>query len=927
MREKLMVYSIALVMGTSACTPQKSSPPKPQSGVPAPMALGTGWDYLQKILKGASANVPLAEALAPLLRELNPEVVSRLRERIASTEGVGLVSYPGVQWSQMQRQFIVGESPIGADNQLLSRTLNLNSETFAQGAAFNQQLEIKISGIVQSAALQNILKTFNQQIRSDSTEIAAHLVHQLLHSNPAVIHKIDRSIATKDRDERIRKVIAYLKQVDFLFVQYGVSPSDQNAIVLYASVAGVLIEVLDKHPSVQILAQTVREYVDLTMKARRLVSMALSLQEYGDSLHKDAVVMGNSVKNIFDKIRDLQGDVEINLSADGKKKARAILNDFLSGRSQADLSLGRDDELGLVGFFEKKRALDQNVQDLLTRADKAARTLDNILLVSQKIATTVGVNLPPEFHQAVGVAVKVGETVRTAQLVSKAFSTGGIVGALGALSGGPATMALAAFSGEMGLSGSEAVILGELASIKRSLVDIARSQQELLENQKKMLVMIKDLALLIEEYHREEMMALTDIREEITDMKAGLSEIDDSAFRACQAMTSYTLSRAPYYLKPEVSTTLPLVQRFLYSNVTLMKKTLGEMTKTPRDLRQFINSGAPENFETCQGEISNVFLNRDHRKFSRALWVDVDASGNSIRDGSAIVRRYYDPALEYLQKVTHKKEGRWQHLGLHLPVLDVQSLMTSKMKFLLQPGEENDLSDLSNLTATNKLEKYVSALLVLHPYLSIDADVWRGPFEGIVEVANKEETLGRSRGMLQNAFKRIQIAIAQEALLVGEPLLPSLSQEWNMIVGQTQGCKPGSLAYCFVRENPLMMGNLLTFVLIQRMGGPLQAKDTAVSSRRAAYQKLLNQPEALAQLLGVSVDRIKRDSHGVLVLSLSGDDRLQVPLPGVEVVAQGHIQYTQAMSRLLRLQPKVAEELVKLSPQLSHLNYSETLFL
>lgn len=922
MMKNIISYSVILAIFTSACSPRKENSPVASPSQPVTTQSLTGWDYFQQLLgeSNVNANLPLAEALAPLLQELNPEVVIELRKTFAGQDLLTLSAQAREQYAKAHQLLIVGDSPVAADTPLLARTLNLNPLIVDQSNSFNHQLEAKVTGLAQSLALQNLIKVFNEQIKSDSTDMAVQIVKQLMKSHSDVLLKIDKTKTLQDRNSRITKIVAYLQQADSLFVQYGIKPSDQTALVVYTSVASVLAVTLEQHPSVKVLGDKVREAVDLTIRAQRIASLARTLQDYGEALHSDSVAMGKSVKAIFNKVREIQADLDIQLSPEGKKKAHAILNDFLSGSTQKQIAQHESDEVEIVGFFEKKRELDSDVKEFLIRADKASQSLGHILQLTQKVTGAAGIQLPEGVHKAVNIAVQINQTVKAVQLVSKAFSSGGIVGAIGALSGGPATMALAVFGSEMGGNNENAAILSELSSIKRSLSEITRLQQEVLENQKKMFVMMKDLALLIEEYHREEMMALTDIREEITDVKSGITEIDEAAFRSCQALTASALNKASYYLKPQTAASQPSVYKFVYSNVDLIKQTLREVNRTPEALKQFINKGSAANFKECQQELSTVFLNGDHLKFSREVWVDQDAFGNKIRDGSLIARKYFLPALSYLGRVTSTKEGHWENLGLHLPVQDVQSLMISKLHFLDQAGEGTNLSDLRNLTATNKLEKYVSALLILHPFLSIDAEVWSGPLEEIIEIGTKSETLERSREMLVNAFQRTQMAIAQEALLAGEPLLHFLSQDWDKVIQLDHQCRPNTWNYCFVRENSLMMSNLITYVLNQRIGGSLSNHSSMVALKRTAYKNLLAQPKMLAQMLGVSADQIHVQEDGQVFLVLNSKGTEKVPFPSVEVVVQGQIQYTQAMSRLLRLQHKVADELVKLTTKPSHKN-------
>lgn len=906
MKKQFVVYSTACAFLLSACAPAGNSVP---TATPQKQNQNSGWEQFQQLIYPENANLPLAEALRSLLQEQNPEVLGFLKAQLEEGKALVFPDEISQRWDMAKKSIIVGDSAALADTDLLLNTLNLNLKEVQRSNAFHHQLEGKMAGLVQSVALRNLLKAFDEQIKKDSHDIAVDVVAKIKKERPEVLDKIDKTKFIGDRSAQIDQIVAYLKQADYLFYQYGLSEDDQASLALYTAVAGALASVLADSPTVKTLLVNIQQIRDVADKAKKVVALAESLQTYSESLRKDAVVMGGSVKNIYGKIKKLTDDIDLSLSEPGKKQAREMMDALLNGRASEPPSPEVAAELEKKGFFQRKRELDSDVQKFVNSVDNASKSLDNILKTTLQVTDVLGVKLSPGVTKAIDTAMKINQGIQAVSAISKAFSAGGFVGALGAFSGGPATMALAAFGG-LGGGGSDPAVMAELRAIKQSLAEIKAMQKEILENQKKMMVMIKDLAVMMEEYHRAQMKQAMDTYEEVLNNRSALTEIDEKSFRSCEAMTTFALSKAPYYRRVD-SASYKANTSLNVSNMDLVQEIIRDVTGSPKELMQFINNGSSENFKTCQQEMSTVFMTRDIRKFSRAAWTEEKPAGKEVKDGGEIVRSYFAPAFSYLQKMTVDKEARWQKLGLHLPVLNVSALITKKSRYVDQPGQINNLMELQSLTATHKLEKYVTALLLLHPYLTVDYEIWNSSLQEVLTAAVTDQTRERTRQLLSNAFERVQMAIAQEALLSGEPLLPHLSLHWTELVKEKKNCD-GKEKFCFVRENSLMMGNLLTYVLVQRTG-VISNTAEAIKKRQEIYQQWLREPAVLAQVLMVPGEALVKDEKGRLQLVLAEGAGLKMLLPEVEVVAAGQLQYTEAMSRMIQLQHRVADELAKVS--------------
>lgn len=908
MKNQLITYSTVIAMFSSACSPHNNGTTKKVSDADKHKVTSKGWLQFQSLIKSENPNIGLAEALSTLVQEQNPELALELRKKI-SEQDLLISKEVNNDWLQAKSAMITEGATVIADPVLLANSVNLNLEEVQRSNAFNNQINLKVAGIAQSLAMQHLLQTFDEQIKKDGAVIAADFLGQINQKDSKIIDKINSTASEEDCANKIQDIIKYLKQADYVFLKYGFDRNDQNKIVIYTAVAGAIAVHLQKDPLVQNMIKAAGSAKELQSKITQVIALGKSIEAYGVKLKQDAVVMGESAQKIYAQLKSLNVDIDGSLSGAGKQKARQLLDDILNGRSPTeipkDLPPEVEEQLKQTGFFQRKQDIEKNVLTFVDSATNASKSLENILSTTLTITNTLGIKLSPSVQNAMSTAMKVSQGIQVIGAVTNAFKSGGFVGALTAFSGGPATMALAAFGGGLGGGGPDPAIMAELAAIKQSLEEIKAMQREILENQKRTMVMIKDLALMIEQYHREEMMALVDIREEVLNIRDGVSEIDEQAFRSCQAMTSFAISKSPQFSMSDSKT----YERLNVSNMDIIKTTIREVNTTPRALTAFIKNGSSEHFKNCQREISLVFMTKENGKFNRALWSDRNLKGSS-RNGGDITNKYFTPALNYLVSAVAEKEGRWQKLALHLPVLDMETLATKKSFYLNQTGNEQNLEELNQLTATNKLEQYVTGLLILYPFLTIDMEDWISGLDKVFVTAVTDETHERARQWLINAFERVRIAIAQEALLAGEPLLPNLYDNWHHITAEKGECdsldKP---QFCFVKTNSLMMGNLVSYVLLKRLETPALK---GAKARKAELQGIYGDLKKFAQILGVSPEKLTKDGEGHYFLTFN--ERTRVQLPDFETVASGKIQYTEAMARMIRLQHKVADELLKISP-------------
>lgn len=855
---------------------------------------------LRKLIESETPNIPLAEMLSLNLINKDPEG-ARLYRRTLATKADSFNSKLAIDsWLDLKKKMLIGYSVILNDEAFLEQTLNFNSSQMMNQPLSNK-LYSQISGAIRSAALQRVLLAYDQQIATDGKSLAMDAIQRIQKHQPAIIKEIDQVRGTViPANKQIEKIVFYLKKADHLFAHYQIQESDQEKIIVYTAIAGVLAQHLQNHPTVKSILGTVSEVKNVADKVTRIVTLAGALEKHSKEMYETTIDLTKSAQAVLEKTSGMMTGLDskvLYISEDARKKARLIVNEAVNGRLPQEPTEAEAAELQKIGFFQKKREIDHDIKSFITHADKAARSLDNILNVAEGITNVLGVRLSDDVKNAINVARNVSNGVQVVSSVVNAFQSGGFVGALGAFSGGgPAMMAISAFGG----MGGDAAIQGELRMIQESLTEIKEMQKEIIANQKVMMTMIKDLALMLEDYHWEQMRALTDIRADVLALNSSIRAVEEKEFYGCQSMASFPFgSRSP-------NNSIMTIRE---SNIDNIKQVIKDYIGNSQNLKTFLKNISSENFSDCQKELGNAFVNWDSSKFDRTTWYGTeDSEGLDIRSGVKISHKYFQPALEVLSIAAFQKDKQTiNENALYLPALTVGSLKSFKDFHLYKKGN-SPTSKLRKLTATDKLEKYVSALLILHPFLTLDYPVWERSIEDILEAARSYETHERTKQLLNNALEKVKTSIAQEAILVGEPLLPFLSRNWSDIAKENTTCKDDEERYCFVRINNLMAQNLLMYVLKERVGFERNS-----FAAEGTYERLVKDPAKLAELLGVDASRLKEDG-GRLLLSLSSDGQLAVQLPSQKEFTEGRIIYTQTMIRMIRLADRLTEELLKTSP-------------
>lgn len=804
------------------------------------------------------------------------------------------------KWAQLKHSLIVGDKGLSSDPTIYSSSMNASFGQSTASSSFNHDIAFKAVTAIESQALHNIIQIYNDSISEQSKYLAPAFLNVLQRERPDLLSNIIKTTNIKERSRQVQMIASYLREADKLLLAYDFSYDDQEKLIVYTAIAGTLAQHLSKHPDFTKLIENLRKLADLKFKIDQIILLSNSLKNYAEQTRQSSQEVFESAKKVVHKIQDYQSNLDLTLSKEGKIKAQALLSDVLNGQAGGKVSNVSDQELQEKGFFHRKHELSQSVQSFVSSSEKASASLAGIVQVTKSLSTLTGYELPQEVEQALDTATKISQGLQLANGVIAAYSSGGFVAALSAFSGGPATMALAVIGGGMGGSGPDPVVMAELHTIQRELAEVKELQKQILEYQKDTMVMIKDLAALSYEMHLAQMSALSDIRSDLATVSRAVNAVDMRDFQSCKVLISMPFMNASLNRYPSV-------RELNASNAMFIKKSIFDVTQSQEELVRFLNFGSSDHFNECKKELSKTFLSFDHKKFDRTIWAY--EYGNAL-DGASIYETLFSPAARFLSFAVLSFRGSTpiKQTGLHLPSPTYDYIRDHKRFKFKSAVNIEEINNIYSLLAPHKLEEYVSALIILHPYLSLKSvDSWKSKPELIANEAVSEEALSFSRLSLANAYRLVESAIIQEAILSGEPMLAELSTMFSNILRETTPCQdPSKSTFCFARKNPLIMKNLLSYYLRASNG-----RDNFSSyEQHHQTQSLVN----LAGLLGLPHTRLKAVDNAVFLI-LSSDKSLTVQLPTPQELTAGQVQYTNSMHRLLQLQQLLADEILKVTPQ------------
>lgn len=905
-KQKVISSVVALSMSLSACTSGSGGPSAGAQPLTAQEVsnLGEAQSLWVKLFDSDHPNFALAELLTPWLWSLDSKGLEAIKSRTLALDANSAVAND-LQKSLLNLKFltIMGDRSYIRDENLLKNSVFSQYTRLESQGAFNLQIRLQTAAEAQAQAYQKVQAAFNEKVKQNSREIARDMVSNL---KPEAIAEINNTKG-KDIKVAVQEIYQILKKWDKRLDAYDFAQEDEYKLLLYGYVAAEIYDHLKTNPTVQTIVQGIEQLQDIKKKAKEVQVVLRAMDGYHKKMTDGWKNMKKGMEGIQNQINtnpDWNVSLDANVTEQTKRESIEFITDLLLGKAPN----GKKDGESILSGSHK---MNENAKLFFEGAASTANAVDGLISGTRTIANTLGIELDPAIEDALNTAQKITQSVKVAEEVASAFASDGLMGAFGALAGSGGTSLM------MGPVGAGAMALGqmqmnaELGKINARLDEVIKTQKEILKLQRETLARLEDLSHKLDEYHNQEMLAIDHVEQEVIVNRRVLRKQIDKNLNSCTSLVNQINNDIGDSMVTTLSDQSSAATR------SSVAKALAEPTVRNALLK---NESLRLSYLTCAEAMTNAFS-------SKAL-ENTPLSG--ILDGTnyrATTLDYdtklYQPALKFLAEKYQNKT--LENMALHLPVADFVSLEKKSFywKRNLNDGNSPFTSDMNELASVDAIEKYVGALLSLYPLVTISSGAW----EGIPSVTESEWNGPLARGQknnlsyfwLKSALKTINIAIAQQSLLAGESILPQLATNFGDIVSEEPNCKKTGSKYCFVRENQIMATNALNYYLY------IRARDPAfVAAYTQAFRN--NSVQQMTNILGVKfVGRLELVGGVKLFWKAStqtglidGRDqettKLAIDLPKPEDLTKSMILYSTELSRLVKLQEKVADELTKVTP-------------
>ncbi|MBS1970058.1 MAG: hypothetical protein JSU04_07105 [Bdellovibrionales bacterium] len=891
--QKLISGMLAVSMAVSACTSSSGGP----AGITQPTVqdqvsqLGVAQEKWIQLTASENPNFALAELLTPWLWSLDSKSLESIRSRrISGDLDPSVRDAVQTKLDSLKQAMIFGENSFIQDETLLKGAVFSQVTQLESQGAFALQIRLQTAAEAQAQAYMKVQAAFNEKIKKDAKEIGREVVAGL---GPKALEQINNT-KNKNPKAAIQEIYQVLKQWDQRLAGYDFADQDAHKLLLYGYIAAELYDYLKDHPTVQDIVHTVDEVRAVGEKVKEVRLILASMDKYNDTLAEGWEKMKSGMQGIQKDIQnnpDWNIDPNLKITDESKKASVKLVTDLL---------LGQDDPASPEekSFLSKPHPLSQNAKTFFEGAAKTAGAVDGMIDGARVIAQTLGIQIDPGLEDALNTAKKITQGVQVAEQVASAFASDGLMGAFGALAG-PGGAALV-----MGPVGAGAMAVGqmqmnaELGKINMKLDKVIEMQKQILDLQKQTLAKLDDLSHKLDEYHNQEMLAIEGVQDEVLENRSAIRMQIDSDLSACKNLVNRVNSISNSGVNVPVN---------MLSTRTV-QNTLAQALAVPSVRQALLNeSSLRQSFARCGVAMGNAF---SHKAIVETPLKAALDGKPGVATPLQLRKKRFDPALLTLASANQGKN--YEKMALHLPAANFSGLDRKDFYAKRSLGsQDNSLgTDLSEMVSIYALERYVSVLLALHPMLAVSGEAWNSlpnavesSWNGSSAVAQKQN---QSEFWLRSALETIQVAIAQQSLLAGEPLLTNLVGKMETIVAEPVSCEAKDSKYCFVRENEVMAKNLLHYYLY------LRAKDpNFVAAYTQAFST--NSVQDMVKALGIPfIGHLEAPANVSLVWK--AESKVSISLPKPEDLTKGIINYPPELSLLVKMQEKVADELVKVVP-------------
>ena len=894
-------------------------------------------DYLawKKLILSDEKNIALAEILSSTVASENRALVSGIVSSLTTAEVNDIITDVQKERNALGKSYLFRGNDYNQETELVRGSI-LNEGVSLSGTSFDSettQLQIATFSYLKSKSLQEIYDSLNQAMDDSSKMIAQSMAVQIAQSEPQLASELEQAAAEasskEDFSEKLKGSTAYLELADKTLRQSGLNTKEQLIVVSTGLIGGALyLELKDSKTFATLLAkyQEIKLKVEEVKKSIATINMAVAVISKNqneakaslDSFNKGLAGVQSGVKEAFDSAKSAS---ESGDPVNGKKMAQFVYDKVIKGKDA-------DESVSNASILSAQKKINDNIKQTSDAAAAMADNLSNIINAAHTISSTLGVTLPKDLEKALNTASKISAGVKLASTVVSGFMSGGVLSAVGLLGSSPV-------AGMLGLGGGpDKAVMAALGKINAKLDLVLDNQQKMMDIQIETIKMIKNLAVMIDEYHQKEMVAMAGLRDlSLVNLEIQKSVINQN-IRTCEAMIDFKLKsywgENNYIQKSKNgSTTTAIDFEKFYSQFDSLEK-----------FRNFAKSSAENNFSKCQEAFSEAFgVDSTNENPILATY-----STNGDNNLYTFQRNTYLPLVKLLTNWSGTN-GSTNKI-LHIPMRQVSG-MDIKDSALDRVDSSSASSvfsyNLENLLSSKSLERYLSSLLILYPVFEFDKGDWDKSLSDLVSSyyqnvssdnvssLSNDNTVSRGYYFMNNALDLIQSAIAQEALLAGEPIIPKMRSQIAKELFRNDQCTKVSsdlmntklkdaeldlgserAVICSLRSNKLLMKNYLTYTAQKSISFAL-----SLEKYKAAYEKKDFTTLALYFANeGISSSMFIANGDELSIRLPMDDEKIfaDIVLPTMNQINLDVLVYSENMEHLLKMQKDTLSALIKLSP-------------
>ncbi len=868
-------------------------------------------NLLNDLLNSDAPNLALADILSRSFGENRKELVLSLVGELTPIEARLILQDIQKKNEQIKNNYLYHSESYQQNKSLIETSL-LNRRASID-FKIEDQLKVGTFNYLKSKHLDEILVAFDKRASEISKDLAMDVAIAIAQSNPLAAQEIESKVKGSSPEDSVRAIQStkeFIEKADQYFKNSNLNENEQYAVVLSGMVAfGVYEAIKDNNGFKKIVdeaGRVIRDVQEIQRKAKEFTVLVSSLKKHFKETEKNVSDLTDGLSGVGKDLDDMYREARTTRSGPTNIHSKRIF-DFLYKKvikgEDADSSETNE------SILSKQGKINANLQKSVDAAGHLADNLTNIIGSANKLSMLFGIKPSPDLQKVMDKAQKVSQLVTTAKNVMTGWMSGGALGAVTALSVSPIP----------GLN-SKSAESAKLDEISKKLDIVITNQKKIMEMQLETMNMIKNLALLIDQYHQEEMRALSELRDiglvnlEVT------KALQNKDLRNCERMVNFQLrsvwSRYDFQKDSFHSIgQIPLIN----------SKFLGSIQNLS-DVQRIITSVEESGFSHCQTGLSEAFGGNSTTENPLRIIFESDEENNLTK----FQKERYLPLVSLFHFLIGERDVN--SIPLHLPVSNLSGLKF-KTPYIDFPSEHSntgeDHYELDHLISVKNLERYLSYLLILHPFLEVDKPVWMKSFQEIVETYLKNSNSQSNQNMrghffLNNALRLVQSSIAQEAILAGEPLIHKIHELYYSEILSSESCERVYLKdaprtdyplVCSVRGNKLLMKNLLHYAVsykIQRDLQILENYEIAYKEGNTSQLALILNPK----LNPSKIKFMKDESEGffTLTVTLEGNKEEMIRLPNPKELKKGEIIYTENMMRLFTMQDAVIEALTKVTP-------------